>query len=148
VWLHICETTSEKLGNPFDCQVFCDVDELASTVIALARQAFSILVGEHRPLRLEHRAADDVLRCNQLDLVALAAELEPHRLGDLRVGLSKRRGEHVARDTGNGQLGCSHRLIHLRWHTRLGSRRDRLRSHRATVAAKAALSARRSPSGY
>ena len=116
VRLHICETTSEKPGNPFDRQIFCDVDELAAAIIALARQAFGILVGEHRALRFEHRAADDVLRCDELDLVALAAELEPHRLGDLRIALGKRRGEHVARDTSERSLGGSYRLIHLRLH--------------------------------
>ena len=72
--LHIGELAAEQLGHPLDRQPLGDVDELAAAVIALARQAFGIFVGQHRALRFQHRARDDVLRGDQLDLVALAAE--------------------------------------------------------------------------
>ena len=78
-----------RFGDPLDRQPLGDVDELAAAVIAFARQAFGIFVGQHRALRFQHRARDDVLRRDQLDLVALAAELEPDRLGDLGVGLAQ-----------------------------------------------------------
>ena len=68
---------------------------LAAAVVALARQAFGIFVGQHRALRLEHGAADDVFRRDQLDLVALAAELEPDRLGDFGIGLGQRGGKQA-----------------------------------------------------
>ena len=73
--LHIGERQAEKLGNPLNRQPFGDVDKLAAAVIALARQAFGVFVGEHRALRFQYRARDDVLRGDKLDFVALAAEL-------------------------------------------------------------------------
>ena len=73
--LHIGKRAAEQFGHALDRQPLGDIDELAAAVIALARQAFGIFVGQHRALRLEHGAADDVLRRDQLDLVALAAKL-------------------------------------------------------------------------
>ena len=66
---------------------------LAAAVIALARQTFGVLVGQHRALRLQHRPADDVFRRDQLDLVALAAQFQPDGLGDFRIGLGQRGAE-------------------------------------------------------
>ena len=85
--LHIGKTAAEQFGDPLDRQSLGDVDELAAAVIAFARQAFGIFVGEHRALRLQHGAADDVLRGDQLDLVALAAEFQPDRIGDFGVAV-------------------------------------------------------------
>ena len=88
-----------KFCHALDRQPFGDVDELAAAVIALARQAFGIFVGEHRALRFQHRARDDVLRSDQLDLVALAAEFEFDRIGDLGVDLAqsgRKQGLHIA----------------------------------------------------
>src|SRR3954452_23985382 len=84
--LYVGEPTPEKLRNPFDRQPFSDVDILADAVITPAPQTFGIFVGEYRPLRLQHRLADDIFRCNQLDLVALAAEFETNGLCYFRVG--------------------------------------------------------------
>ena len=97
--LHVGELAAEQLGHALDRQPLGDVDELAAAVIALARQAFGIFVGEHRALRFQHGARDDVLRGDQLDLVALAAEFQLDRLGDLRIDLAQRRREqgfHIA----------------------------------------------------
>ena len=41
--LDICESTSEKLGNPFDRKGFHDIDMLAAAVIAPSRQALGVL---------------------------------------------------------------------------------------------------------
>ena len=76
-------------AGALDRELLGDIDELAAAVIAPARIAFGIFVGQHRALRLEHGARDDVLRGDQLDLVALAAELELDRAGDLRIGVGK-----------------------------------------------------------
>ena len=62
-------------------------DGRAALIIAPARIALGIFVGEHRALRLEHRARDDVLGRDQLDLVLLAVELGGDRVGDRGVGL-------------------------------------------------------------
>ena len=88
--LHIGEPAAEQLGHPLDRQTLGDVDELAAAVVALARQAFGIFVGEHRALRFQNGARDDVLRGDQLDLVALPAEFEPDRFGDLGIDLAPR----------------------------------------------------------
>ena len=84
---------TEQFGHAFDRQIFGDIDVLAAAVIALARKAFGIFVGEDRTLRLEYRAADDVLRRDQFDLVALATEFEADRFGDFGIGLRQMRRE-------------------------------------------------------
>ena len=99
--------------------VLGDVDELAAAVIALARQALGVLVGEHRALRFQHRARDDVLRRDQLDLVALAAELLADRLGDLGIGLGERRRKKGCRC--GPDLGL--RDITLSWRRMRGAER-------------------------
>ena len=89
--LHVGECAAEQLGDALDREPLGNVHELAAAVVALPREALGVFVGENRALRLEHRAADDVFRRDQLDLVALAAKLEADRLGDLGIGLGQRR---------------------------------------------------------
>ncbi len=93
--LHVGKAAAEQPGHPLDRQPLGDIDELAAAVIALARQAFGVLVGQHGALRFEHGAADDVLRRDQLDLIALAAELERNRIGDLRIAVGQRGGKQA-----------------------------------------------------
>ena len=73
--LHVGEAAAEQPHGPLDGERLGDVDELAAAVIAPARIALGVFVGHHRALRLEHGARDDVLGGDQLDLVALPAEL-------------------------------------------------------------------------
>ncbi len=73
--LHVGEAAVEQLLGALDGELLGDVDELAAAVIAPAGIALGVFVGEHRALGLQHRAGDDVLRRDQLDLLALAAEL-------------------------------------------------------------------------
>src|SRR6516165_803919 len=87
--LHIGELAAEQSGRPFDRQALGDIYELAAAVIALSWQSLSIFVGEHRPLCLQNRARNDVLRGNQLDFVALPAQFQVDRLCDLRVDLAQ-----------------------------------------------------------
>ena len=93
--LDVGEAAAEQSGHPLDRQPLGNIDELAAAVIAPARQAFGILVGQHRALRFEHGAADDVLRRDQLDLVALAAKLERDGIGDLRIAVGQRGGKQA-----------------------------------------------------
>ena len=93
VRLHVGEVAAEQLLGPLDRQFLGDVDELAAAIVALARIALGIFVGHDRALRLEHGARDDVFRGDQLDLVALAAELVADRAEDLGIGLGERGGE-------------------------------------------------------
>ena len=109
--LDIGEAAVEQSAGALDRQLLGDVDELAAAVIAPARIALGIFVGHHRALRLEHGARDDVLRGDQLDLVALATELEFDRAGDLRIGVGERRGEERVRTDrccGGGLSGDVH----------------------------------------
>ena len=97
--LYIRKFAAEQLCYPLNGQLLGHVDELAAAVVALARQAFGVFVGENRALRFQNGARNDVLRGDQLDLVALAAEFLPNNLGDLRIDLCQRRREqgfHVA----------------------------------------------------
>ena len=92
--LHIGVVGTEQALDAIDGQLLDDVDILAATVVALARIAFGVLVGEHRTLRLEHARTGVVLRGDELDVLflphALAVDgarqfgiktLDRHRLG-------------------------------------------------------------------
>ena len=102
VRLDVGEAGAEELAGALDRQVLGDVDELAAAVVAPARIALGVLVGQHRALGLEHGAADDVLGGDQLDLVALAAELVGDRGGELGVAVGERLGEEAG--GGRGRL--------------------------------------------
>ncbi len=77
----------KKLLSPLDGEFFHDVNVLAATVVALARIAFGVLVGQHAAGGVEHRAGDDVLGRDQFDLVLLAVEFLCDGRGDFRIGL-------------------------------------------------------------
>ena len=62
----------EQLLGAVDGQLFGDIHELAAAVVALARIAFGVLVGQHRTLGLEHARAGVVFRGDQLDVIFLA----------------------------------------------------------------------------
>ena len=95
--LHVGEVAVEQLLGALDGQRLGLVDVLAAAVVAPARIALGILVGERRAGGLQHRAADDVLRGDQLDLVALAVGLARHGRVDRRVGGGEPGGEERAR---------------------------------------------------
>ena len=78
--LDVREGAAEQLLGPLDRERLDRVGRRAALIVAAARIAFRIFVGEHRALRLEHRAADDILRRDQLDLGLLADELGLDRL--------------------------------------------------------------------
>ena len=85
----LAKPRAEQLLGALDRQRLGDVDPFAAAVIAIARIAFGVFVGHHRALRFQHRAADDVFRRDQLDLVALPAEFAADRGGDLGIGLAR-----------------------------------------------------------
>ncbi len=67
-----------------------DIHVLAAAVVALARQAFGVLVGQPRTLGFHDRGRDVVLAGDQLDVVVLATALTLHRLPQVRVCLRDR----------------------------------------------------------
>jgi hypothetical protein len=88
--LDVGEAAVEQALGALDRQRFGNVDVLAAAVVAPSGIALGVLVGQDRALRLEHRAADDVLARDQLDLVLLAAELGLERRGEVGVYVAKR----------------------------------------------------------
>jgi hypothetical protein len=105
VRLHIGVVGAEELPGPVARDVLDDVDLLATAVVALAGQAFSVLVGENGAGRLEHRGRREVLRRDELDGAALALELSLAGGRDLRIRLREIRECHVWK--GPFPLDCS-----------------------------------------
>src|SRR5579862_436264 len=89
--LHIREFARKELLRPRDRKFLRDIDELASPVIAAARITLRIFVREHRPLRVQYSAGDDVFGRDKLDIILLPAKLPAYHLPNLRVGLGKMR---------------------------------------------------------
>ena len=104
--LHIGELAAEQFGDAIDRKLLGDIDELAAAVIAPARIALGIFVGQHRALRFEHGAADDIFRRDQFDLVALASELVADHIRDFRIALRERRREKRFRIKAGRTVGC------------------------------------------
>ena len=101
--LHIGELASEQLAGAFDRQGFPDIDMLAAAIVPPARIPFGVLVGHDRPLRLQDRARNDVLRRDQFDLVALAPQFGADRGKDIRIGS----GQSLPKKTVGGRA-CTH----------------------------------------
>jgi hypothetical protein len=85
---------AEQLAGARDRELLGPVDDLAAAVIAPARIALRVLVGEHRADRLEHRLGDEVLRRDQLEVARLPLGLRPDDVGD--VGIDLVQGFHGA----------------------------------------------------
>ena len=95
--LHIGELAVEQLLRALDGEFFRDVHHLAAAVIALARVAFRIFVGEDGPCGFEHGLRHVVLGRNQLDLVMLTEKLTIQNGRDLGIGLAERRRKELGR---------------------------------------------------
>ncbi len=98
--LDVGEAAVKQFGGALDRELFGDVDELAAAIITPADIALGVFVGHHRALRLQHRLGDDVLRGDQLDLVALATKFEFDRARDLGIGGGEIGGEERIRADG------------------------------------------------
>ncbi len=98
---------AEHLLGAVDGELLGDVDPLAPAVVALARIALGVLVGEHRAGRVEHGLGDEVLGGDHLQSVLLAAELAVEHPGDVRVDLGEVGGLEVV-----GKVGQVQATIH------------------------------------
>jgi hypothetical protein len=74
VRLDVGELGAEEGLDPVDGQLLDNVNVLAAAVVALARVALGVLVGEDRALRLHHGAGGEVLGGDHFQGAALAAE--------------------------------------------------------------------------
>ncbi|MET3801847.1 hypothetical protein ABID70_001802 [Clavibacter michiganensis] len=89
VRLDVGELGAEEALGAVDGELLRDVDELAAAVVAAARVALRVLVGEHGSLRLQHRARHEVLAGDHLEGAALTPELLLEDGRDLRVDLGE-----------------------------------------------------------
>ena len=85
VGLHVGVLGAEKFLDPLNSQVFNNIDEFATAVVAAARVAFRVLIGQHRPLPLEYGARHEVLGGDHFQGVLLALTLQIECFGDLGV---------------------------------------------------------------
>ena len=86
VRLHIRVLGAEQLLGAVTREVLHLIDDLAATVVALARCALRIFVVEPRSEGLEHGHRREVLGRDELEGFLLAIELSLEKGGELRVG--------------------------------------------------------------
>src|ERR1700722_7588086 len=89
---------AEELFGSVPCQVLNYVGKLTSAVIALARTALPVLVGEDLSNRLQHRLADEIFRGNHFQAFVLASDFMVNSSGDLWIGLGERAAHMVRHD--------------------------------------------------
>ncbi len=95
VRLDVGELGAEEGLDPVDRELLDHVDVLAPAVVAPARVALGVLVGEHRALRGEDGRRREVLAGDHLQRPLLAGGLPPDRGVDLGVGLGQRPGQDL-----------------------------------------------------
>lgn len=87
VGLHVGVLGAEQLLDPVDGDLLGHVDVLAAAVVAAARVALGVLVGQDRALGLHDRDRSEVLRGDHLQRGLLAVQLGVDGGGDVRVEL-------------------------------------------------------------
>ncbi|MNM14001.1 hypothetical protein D3C81_242030 [compost metagenome] len=111
VRLDVGVTGAEQCLGPVDGQLLDHIDMLATAVVALARVALGILVGQHAALGQHHLRAGVVLRGNELDVVFLTKRFAADGGGQRRVEIGQGEAfmEHgrflVVRVTGQDRSG-------------------------------------------
>ena len=91
VRLHVGVLGAKELFGAVAGKVLNYIGVLAAAVIALARVAFGVLVGEDGPHGLKHGARDEVFTGNHLQAFMLAEHFILDLLGHLRIGSGERR---------------------------------------------------------
>ena len=71
MWLDISEVSLEQLLGPSYREFFHYIDIFTTTVIALTRITFCILVGENRALRFHDKGTGVIFRRNKFDVFFL-----------------------------------------------------------------------------
>ncbi len=89
VRLDVCEFRTEQGLDPVDGQLLHDVNVLAAAIVALARVALGVLVGQDRPLRLHDGGRGEILRGDHFQRRLLAAQLIVNGLLDLGIDYGK-----------------------------------------------------------
>ena len=94
VGLYVRITCSEQRACAITRQILDNVHLFAAAIIAFARIALGVLIGEHAAHGLHDSGRREVFRSDELNGVALASKLLAQGVGDGRVGI--------------GQIGQSH----------------------------------------
>ena len=87
VRLDVRKLCTVQLASALACKVLDDINLLATAVIALARQAFGVLVRKNAAHGFHHGLRREVLGCDQLDGRTLTRQLLPKRACHFRIGL-------------------------------------------------------------
>ena len=96
---------AEELARPAAGQVLGLVDDLVAAVVALARVALRVLVGEHRPGGGHHRSRGEILRRDELQGGVLPLLLAPDDVEELAIlGHDQQSRAWVAWHTGPGPV--------------------------------------------
>ena len=88
--LHVGMVCSKNLLRTVAREVFHNIHALASAVIALARVALRVFVGEHAAHRGHDCRGNEVFRSDQFNVAALTGELLLHGGADLVVKLGNK----------------------------------------------------------
>src|SRR3989338_2336673 len=75
----------EELPRPLDGELLYLIDNLVPAIVALAREALAVLVGEDTSHRLEHGQGDKILGGDHFSSLTLALQLAPDERVDNRV---------------------------------------------------------------
>jgi hypothetical protein len=94
---------AEQVLGAVDRQLLGDVDPLTAAVVALARVALGVLVGQHRARGIEHGLRHEVLGGDHLQRPLLATELAVEDAGDVRVHLGEMGGLELVGEIGHRQ---------------------------------------------
>ena len=113
--LHVGVLGAEDLLAAVDGELLDLVDDVAAAVVARARRALGVLVGEHRAGRLEHRAAGEVLAGDELQRLLLADELAAQQLVELGVEVVERLAAPLAADGAQAGSSSSRSATRCSW---------------------------------
>ena len=100
IWLNIGKFASKQLACPFDRHGLGNIHIFTAAVVAPPNIAFGVFVGHDRALCLHHGLGDNVFRCDQFNLIALACQLFINGLSQGWVGV----GEICIEEL--GEAGC------------------------------------------
>ena len=81
---------AEQLFRPVDGECLGDIDELAASVVPLARIAFRVFVREHAASRFEDGRADEILGRDELEPFFLPLKFVLNRLCNFGINLGER----------------------------------------------------------
>ena len=89
VRLHVDVLAAEELLGAIDRQLLDDIDVLAAAIPAFPRITFGVFVGQHAALRFHHRAAGEIFRGDQFDVLALAFFFRSNRIKDFGIDFAQ-----------------------------------------------------------